>query len=184
MPEGDTLVQRTPCTAEALEGVACHKACRRQARYLDDVPVAHIEQARAFCAEFGEPFCSNDRSAVMDWTVNVFLEYERCREVTSVAYNAEYLGANHLGWTHVIPTRVWVTQLARTWMHLFRDGGMPPRTRKTWLWYVRKRTEFVYKTLHAWRPVEDGLPAASDKQRRVVVKALADMQYSLSAKTE
>lgn len=93
------MVQRTPCTAETCEGAVCHKACRWQARYLDEVPKERLEKAKVYCGEFGEPFCRAEPSAVMGWPVNVLLEYERCREATIGAYDAEFLDANHPGWT-------------------------------------------------------------------------------------
>lgn len=100
----------------------------------------------------------------MHWAVNVVVEYQHCHETTKMAYHAKFLDANHPGWTHLVMTHVWVSQLARTWMYLFREGGMPPRSRKTWLWYVRKRTEHVYKTLQAWKPESDGLSEQVERQ--------------------
>lgn len=106
MSEGDILDQRIPCTAEVFEGTKCHKACQGQARYLDDVMAGRIEQAREICAAFREPFCTGEPSAVMDWAVKAFHEYELCREATIGAYNAEYLNAHHQVWTHIILTHV------------------------------------------------------------------------------
>lgn len=54
MPKEDILDRRVLFTAEVFEGMACPKACLRQGRYLDDIPLGRIEQARALCMQYVE----------------------------------------------------------------------------------------------------------------------------------
>lgn len=74
--------------------------------------------------------------------------------------------------------------IARTWIDLFKSGGKPPRTRQSWLSFVRKRMTTIFRSLLGWKPMEEGHSKDMEDHRAFVMKMFSIMSTYYADKVE